>query len=120
MVPRSETGVARRSWTLEAAREMFPEVQQRTDKVAVEVEELLATRESHPAGSDERGAVEELIESLVSRWMREMEALGVEVKGLWLVDFDNGSGCYCWKWPESELAYFHGHDEGFSGRTRIQ
>ncbi len=49
-----------------------------------------------------------------------MEALGVEVKGLWLVDFDNGSGYYCWRWPERELAFFHGYDEGFAGRTRIQ
>jgi hypothetical protein len=49
-----------------------------------------------------------------------MEALGLEVKGLWLVDFDNGSGCYCWQWPEEELAFFHGYEEGFAGRTRIQ
>jgi hypothetical protein len=49
-----------------------------------------------------------------------MEALGLEVKGLWLVDFDNGSGYYCWRWPEEDLAYFHGYDEGFDGRVRIQ
>ena len=49
-----------------------------------------------------------------------MEALGLDVKGLWLVDFDNGSGYYCWRWPETELAYFHGYEEGFAGRVRIQ
>jgi hypothetical protein len=49
-----------------------------------------------------------------------MEAFGADVKGLWLVDFDNGSGYYCWRWPEPELAHFHGYDEGFSGRVRIQ
>jgi hypothetical protein len=49
-----------------------------------------------------------------------MEALGLEVKGLWLVDFDNGSGYFCWKWPEEKLEFFHGYDEGFQGRTRIQ
>ena len=27
---------------------------------------------------------------------------------------------YCWKWPEEELAYFHGYEEGFGGRVRIQ
>ena len=42
------------------------------------------------------------------------------MKGLWLVDFDNGNGYYCWRWPEPELAYFHGYDEGFDGRVRIQ
>jgi len=25
---------------------------------------------------------------------------GLEVKGLWLVDFDNGSGYYCWRYPK--------------------
>ena len=110
----------RRSWTLEAAREMFPEVQQRTERAALEVESLFADRDAHPEGSKARAAVEDRIEAIVSRWMREMEALGVEVKGLWRIDFDSGSGYYCWKWPESELAYFRGHDEGFDGRMRIQ
>ena len=45
-------------------------------------------------------------------------ALGADVKGLWLVDFDTGAGYYCWKWPEEELAYFHGYEEGFAGRAR--
>jgi hypothetical protein len=53
------------------------------------------------------------------RWAREMEALGLEVKGLWLVDFDSGSGYYCWQWPEERLEFYHGHDEGFAGRARI-
>ena len=51
---------------------------------------------------------------------REMEVLGADVKGLWLVDFDSGAGYYCWQWPEQELAFFHTYDEGFAGRTRIQ
>lgn len=62
----------------------------------------------------------EAVQEALSAWVREMEALGVEVKGPWLVDFDCGSGYYCWRWPEAELAYFHGYDEGFEGRVRIQ
>ena len=27
---------------------------------------------------------------------------------------------YCWQWPEEHLEYFHGYEEGFEGRTRIQ
>ena len=42
-----------------------------------------------------------------------MEALGAEVKGVWLVDFDNGSGYYCWRWPETAIDHFHGYEEGF-------
>ena len=31
---------------------------------------------------------------------------GLEVKGLWLVDFDNGSGYYCWQYPEEGLQFY--------------
>lgn len=50
----------------------------------------------------------------------EMSALGLDIKGLWLVDFDNGSGYYCWKHPEPSLDYYHTYEEGFGGRVRIQ
>jgi hypothetical protein len=36
------------------------------------------------------------------------------------VDFDNGGGYYCWCYPEETVAHYHGYDDGFSGRTRIQ
>ena len=60
------------------------------------------------------------VQKILSGWARSMEALGLEVKGPWLVDFDCGSGLYCWRWPEEKLEYFHGYDEGFDGRVRIQ
>jgi hypothetical protein len=41
------------------------------------------------------------------------------VKGLWLVDFDNGSGYYCWRYPELRLEYYHSYDGGFGSRMRI-
>jgi hypothetical protein len=105
------------------------EVRERTAGAAGEVEKLLAEREGRKAGSPERQAIDAQIRVAVSRWVRSvavsrwvrsMEALGLEVKGLWLVDFDNGSGYYCWRWPEEDLAYFHGYDEGFDDRVRIQ
>ena len=59
------------------------------------------------------------IQAVIERWSREMEALGAEVKGVWLVDFDTGSGYYCWRWPETALDHFHGYEDGFDGRMRI-
>jgi hypothetical protein len=111
---------AKRQWSLEGARALLGEVRERTGTAADEVEKLLEEREGREAGSPERLAIDARIRVAVSRWVRSMEALGLEVKGLWLVDFDNGSGYYCWRWPEEELAYFHGYDEGFDGRVRIQ
>lgn len=107
-------------WTLEAAREMLPEVQQRTERAVVETGELFEQRAQLPEGTPEWDALEKRIQAAVGRWAREMEALGLEVKGLWLVDFDSGGGYYCWKWPEETIGWFHAYDEGFEGRTPIQ
>ena len=35
------------------------------------------------------------LRDVVDGWADELRHLGVEPKGLWLVDFDNGVGCYC-------------------------
>ncbi len=109
-----------RSWTLETARNLLAEVRGHTADVVPEVDRLATARDAAPEASDERAGLESELASAISRWVRAMEALGVEVKGLWLVDFDNGSGCYCWRWPEESLDFFHGYDDGFAGRTRIQ
>ena len=49
-----------------------------------------------------------------------MRSLGLEIKGLWLVDFDSGAGYYCWKYPEPAIDHFHGYEEGFAGRLPLQ
>jgi hypothetical protein len=108
-----------RSWTLDAARALLPDVRTRTERAVREAEALAAQHERLAAGSPERRAAEERTEAVIRRWAREMEALGLEVKGLWLVDFDSGGGYYCWRWPETEL-HFHGYEDGFDGRVPIQ
>ena len=110
----------KRAWTLEAAREMMPEVRIRTQQAVAAVDALSAERDSQQADSKDRQAIEARLRSRVSRWIREMEALGVDVKGLWLIDFDNGRGYYCWRWPEAALEYFHDYETGFNERVRIQ
>ena len=108
-----------RRWTLEAARALLPDVRSRTARAVAAAEALAEEQAQHEAGSAAHRQLAERIEAVVMRWAREMEALGLETKGLWLVDFDSGSGCYCWQWPEERLEFYHGYDEGFAGRGRI-
>jgi hypothetical protein len=114
------SAAAPREWTLAAARALFPDVRKRTEAAVEAVEELATQRESLEPTSQRAAELEQRIRERVSLWVREMEALGLEVKGLWLVDFDNGAGYYCWRWPEERLEFFHGYEEGYAGRARIQ
>lgn len=71
---------------------------------------------SHPVAVE----LEEQINLVISRWQTKMEKLGAEPKGLWMADFDNGDGYYCWKYPENRISHFHGYQDGFSGRIVIE
>ena len=110
----------KRSWTLEGARALLPDVRERTAAAVSEIQELLERREREGATASSVEQVDAQVAKVTSDWARAMDAFGLEVKGLWLVDFDSGNGCYCWRWPEPELCYFHGYEEGFAGRVRIQ
>ena len=63
--------------------------------------------------------LEKLIQTAFYRWQKKVQKLGCQAKGMWLVDFDNGQGYYCWHYPEPDICYFHGYDEGFRGRVKI-
>jgi regulator of sirC expression with transglutaminase-like and TPR domain len=97
---------ARRVFTLQEARELLPKVKGLTTDAVLRYGQL-------------SGDLQEERESVVREWMREVRSLGLEIKGLWLVDFDSGAGYYCWKYPEPALNHFHGYDEGFSGRLPL-
>ena len=100
--------VAKRIFSYEEAAALLPEVVALTADAVAVVDEL---------GED---TPPEQYENIVQKWATDVMRLGIEVKGLWLVDFDNGSGYYCWKHPEPSLQYFHGYEEGFQGRVKLQ
>lgn len=101
----------KKTFTFEEARKVLPAVRERTRR-AVERIEALGEPGDAPGGPEAKG--------VLLAWVREMETLGIEVKGAWLLDFDSGHGYWCWRWPEETLDYYHGYEEGFAGRVRIQ
>ncbi|HSP14538.1 MAG TPA: DUF2203 family protein [Thermoanaerobaculia bacterium] len=101
--------MSKKIFSYEDASALLPEVQRLTQEAVDRAEEL-----------DEATATGDDYQRIVQEWADAVMSLGIEVKGLWLVDFDNGSGYYCWQHPEESLQYFHGYDEGFRGRVKLQ
>lgn len=99
----------RRIFTFAEAREMLPRVAEITADAVLRYARLPESKES-----------EEERQRVVRDWVNQIASLGAEIKGLWLVDFDSGSGYYCWRFPEPALEYFHGYEEGFAGRLPLQ
>jgi hypothetical protein len=106
-----EKPTERTVFSYDEASALLPEVRRLTEDAVLWVEEARA-------GTDGQD-VEDRIQAIVAGWADAMMERGLEIKGLWLVDFDNGSGCYCWRYPETGLDYFHTYEEGFRGRMRI-
>ncbi|HEX3069969.1 MAG TPA: DUF2203 family protein [Thermoanaerobaculia bacterium] len=109
MARRSAALNDRKTFTYEEAAALLPQARRITSEAVLAVESLPET---------ESAAMES--EQIITDWAGAIIELGIEVKGLWLIDFDCGSGYYCWQHPEPSLQYFHGYEEGFGARVKLQ
>ena len=110
---------AGRIFTLDAARAMLPHIQELTAAAAREVDPLMQQLEHLDDDAPEHSSLHGSVTLIVTAWAEAVQDLGAEAKGLWLVDFDAGSGYYCWKHPEPTLSHYHGYEDGFAGRMKI-
>lgn len=110
----------RGEFSLQEARQTLPVVRRITQEFSAKVELLIARLESLKLDQTETiCALEKQVNELVQTWNDKIRKLGAQPKGLWIVDFDNGRGYYCWKFPEMDIMYWHGYDDGFSARKPI-
>ena len=112
--------MSRPIFTLDEARALLPRVRELTSDAVIRADVLAEELQRVPEEDPSHAQLSEALRDIVNGWADSIRALGIEVKGLWLVDFDNGEGYYCWKYPEDTIAHYHGYDEGFSGRMSIQ
>lgn len=111
----------KKTFTLPEARQLLPIVYRLTEESCREVKNHVNRIEaysdkSHPSVT----VIEAQINAIIERWQVKIQKLGGEPKGLWMADFDNGKGYYCWKYPETEINHWHGYQDGFSGRIVIE
>lgn len=115
---KNELG-SRRLFTLAEARQLLPSVRELTAEAARQAEALADAIDDIDEDDPQRTELGVQLKMIVDRWAERIRELGLEAKGLWLVDFDNGKGYYCWQHPESSLSHYHEYEEGFAGRMKI-
>ena len=103
------------------ARELLPLIYHITQSSHGRVKKLVNQLEAFKnANKDKAEELEKEINSQIGIWQEKIQKLGAHPKGLWLVDFDKGDGYFCWKFPENDILFWHGYQDGFSGRIEIQ
>lgn len=110
-----------RFFTVEEARAILPIVYRITEGYSMRVHELIDKIEKL-SGSDTAAAILEIetqVNNLISQWQLKLQKLGAQPKGLWIADFDSGDGYFCWKYPETQLEYWHAYSDGFTKRVHI-
>ena len=107
----SHDEAAPRLFRYDEVRALLPHLRRVTDDASRDVEALM----DEPGRFDPHRA-----EIVVHAWVDFIHALGARVNGLWLVDFDTGSGFYCWKHLEPDVLSYRSYEEGYSERVRIQ
>lgn len=108
-------------FTLKQVEEILPLVYRVTEEYSKEVKYLMACVDAMPDKSNVRSIeLQDQINEFIQKWQNKIERLGGKPKGLWLADFDFGEGYYCWKFPETEILYYHGYQDGFTGRRLIE
>ena len=107
-------------FTLEEARALLPQVKELTQRYYNIVEELQESLQD-PQDTAAVKRLENRINAELQQWAAAVRELGVEVKGLWLADFDSGDGYYyCWQLGEDDIEHFHRYETGFAGRRPIE
>jgi len=108
-----------RRFTLEEAESLLPVVRKVT-KEAIDQFLLLEEKLKHFQHDAEKWKeIEQQIAAVINHWSEKILKLGCQPKGIWLVDFDNGEGYYCWRFGDDRIEYFHGYNDGFAGRIAI-
>ncbi len=107
-----------RCFTLQEAKQLLPQVRQITEETVAEIERFRRARET-AASPEELIRIAQAMDKAVARWTNRIWGLGCVPRGLWLVDFDSGSGYFCWQHGEEDIVFFRGYEEGFEDRVPI-
>lgn len=108
-----------KTFTLREAEALLPIVKRITAEAVAQVEAIKKRVDAVDPEPSLRPAYEIEVSQIVERWSQKIIKLGLKPKGLWIVDFDNGQGFYCWHYPEEDVEFLHTYQGGATSRTPI-
>lgn len=106
----------KRCFTLDEARAILPAIKRLTVDAAESFEDI---QDDIDMGLLDEEEAESHLNHVIDQWTEQMTNLGCEPKGLWLVDFDNGQGYFCWELGEEDIDHFHTYDGDYETRSSI-
>jgi hypothetical protein len=106
--------------TLDEANGLVGVLNRVTAKYSKRVNDLITRLEGCDIkAKDQTSKLESEITKHIEEWNAQVRKLRGVPKGLWLVDIDSGDGYYCWKYPESQISFWHEYKSGYSGRISL-
>lgn len=114
-----------RTFTVDEARSMLPEIRDRADRVVAVRADLVTSTADHNAGIPTSVADIKAFEANMGELLDGFRAWGLKVAGYapLLLDFrseiDGEAVWLCWLENEPDIAWWHADEVGFMGRRRL-
>ena len=93
----------RRTFKRDDAQRLLPVIRRITAEAVTRAETLAVRYESLPKGHPSRQELERELNDLIVNWAAQVQKLGAEAKGLWLVDFESPERSWGWRYPGTDL-----------------
>jgi hypothetical protein len=106
-------------FSLDEARQLLPRVKHVTADAVRRTESLAAQLHGLGEEDPDHETLSAALRDVVDGWAAEVQLLGPRARGVWLVDFDNGQGYYCWAYPEAGITHYHAYGDAFDVRLGI-
>ncbi len=106
-------------FSLDQARQLLPRVKHVTADAVRRTESLAAQLHGLTEEDPDHETLSAALRDVVDAWAAEVQLLGPRARGVWLVDFDNGQGYYCWAYPELAITHYHAYGDALDVRLKI-
>lgn len=103
---------SRRVFSQDEAESILPVVRRITERASAAAEEINDQIKFIPADEPLHKRLNMEMDLIVRRWAIKVAKLGVNPRGVWLVDFDAGNGWFSWRMGDENLSFFHPHSVG--------